>query len=199
MTALRHEPCNAYSRRRATLMFTLFPRRWTHWLMLLVGPLFLAPSQGLRWWGPVEEAIKQLASQQPGLARAEGLLGLVSLLLLTPMVGLVALFLLFFVWVVRIGGSDQAAREPATRPRPRRGAPRPGLVAAADPDGRPGCALPALLRVGGPGGDSRAGRSYARLAGLGLLAARRRSVRGPGLRQERNVDVVVSTGSRPRR
>ena len=84
-------------------MFTLFPRRWTHWLMLLVGPLFLASYHGLLSWGPVEEAIKQLASQQPGLARAEGLLGLVSLLLLTPIVGMVALFLLFFVWVVLAG------------------------------------------------------------------------------------------------
>src|SRR3989304_231929 len=103
MTALRHEPCNAHSRRRATPMFTLFPRRWTPWLMLLVGPLFLASYHGLLSWGPVEEAINQLAGQQPGLARAEGLLGLVSLLLLTPMVGMVAVFLLFFVWVVLAG------------------------------------------------------------------------------------------------
>ena len=84
-------------------MFTLFPRRWMHWLMLLVGPLFLASYFGLLSWGPVEEAIGQLTSQQPGLARAEGLLGLVSLLLLTPMVGMVAVFLLFFVWVVLAG------------------------------------------------------------------------------------------------
>ena len=91
-------------------MFTLFPRRWTHWLMLLVGPLFLASYHGLLSWGPVEEAIKQLASQQPGLARAEGLLGLVSLLLLTPMVGMVALFLLFFVWVVLAGTLGRVGR-----------------------------------------------------------------------------------------
>ena len=91
-------------------MFTLFPRRWTHWLMLLVGPLFLASYHGLLSWGPVEEAIKQLASQQPGLARAEGLLGLVSLLLLTPMVGLVAIFLLFFVWVVLAGTLGRVGR-----------------------------------------------------------------------------------------
>ena len=96
-----------------TTMFTLFPRRWSHWLLFLVGPMFLATYFGLLSWGPVEEAIKQVLSQQPGLPRAEGLLGLVSL--------------------------------------------------------------------------------------LGLLAARRRSVRGPGLRQERNVAAVVSTGSRPRR
>ena len=91
-------------------MFTLFPRRWTHWLMLLVGPLFLASYHGLLSWGPVEEAIKQLASPQPGLARAEGLLGLVSLLLLTPMVGMVALFLLFFVWVVLAGTLGRIGR-----------------------------------------------------------------------------------------
>ena len=91
-------------------MFTLFPRRWTHWLMLLVGPLFLASYHGLLSWGPVEEAIKQLAGQSPGLARAEGLLGLVSLLLLTPMVGMVALFLLFFVWVVLAGTLGRVGR-----------------------------------------------------------------------------------------
>lgn len=91
-------------------MFTLFPRRWTHWLMLLIGPLFLASYYGLLSWGPVEEAIKQLANQPPGLARAEGLLGLVSLLLLTPMVGMVALFLLFFVWVVLAGTLGRVGR-----------------------------------------------------------------------------------------
>ena len=91
-------------------MFTLFPRRWTHWFMLLVGPLFLASYHGLLSWGPVEEAIKQFTMQSPGLARAEGLLGLVSLLLLTPIVGVVALFLLFFVWVVLAGTLGRVGR-----------------------------------------------------------------------------------------
>ena len=86
-----------------TTMLTLFPRRWTQWLLLLVGPLFLASYLGLLSWEPVQEAIKQLASYSPGLARAEGILGLVSLLLLTPLVGVVALFLLLFVWVVLAG------------------------------------------------------------------------------------------------
>lgn len=86
-----------------TTMFTLFPRGWSQWLLFLVGPMFLATYFGLLSWDPVEDAIKQLGSQQPGLARAEGLLGLVSLLLLTPIVGMVALFLLFFVWVVLAG------------------------------------------------------------------------------------------------
>lgn len=86
-----------------TPMLTLFPRRWTQWLLLLVGPLFLASYLGLLSWEPVEEAIKQLGSYTPGLARAEGILGLVSLLLLTPLVGVVALFLLLFVWVVIAG------------------------------------------------------------------------------------------------
>ncbi len=93
-----------------TTMFTLFPRRWSHWLLFLVGPMFLATYFGLLSWGPVEEAIKQILSQQPGLPRAEGLLGLVSLLLLTPIVGVVALFLLLFVWVVLAGTLGRVGR-----------------------------------------------------------------------------------------
>ena len=91
-------------------MFTLFPRRWTQWLLLVVGPLFLATYTGLLSWEPVEEAIKQLATQTPGLTRAEGLLGLVSLLLLTPLVSMVALFLLVFVWVILAGTLGRVGR-----------------------------------------------------------------------------------------
>ncbi|OGL09245.1 MAG: hypothetical protein A3J45_14880 [Candidatus Rokubacteria bacterium RIFCSPHIGHO2_02_FULL_69_13] len=86
-----------------TPMFTLFPRRWSHWLLFLFGPMFVATYFGLLSWEPVEEAITQFTMQPPGLARGEGLLGLVSLLLLTPLVGVVALFLLLFVWVVLAG------------------------------------------------------------------------------------------------
>lgn len=35
-------------------MFTLFPRRWTQWLLLVVGPLFLATYTGLLSWEPVD-------------------------------------------------------------------------------------------------------------------------------------------------
>ncbi|MBI3030488.1 MAG: hypothetical protein HYY64_13355 [Candidatus Rokubacteria bacterium] len=86
-----------------TTMFTLFPRRWSQWLLFLVGPMFLATYLGLLSWDPVEEAIRQFSMEPPGLARGEGLLGLVSLLLLTPIVAVVALFLLLFVWVVLAG------------------------------------------------------------------------------------------------
>jgi len=91
-------------------MFTLFPRRWTHWLLLLVGPLFLASYFGLLSWAPVKEAVGQLTNQPAGVSRAEGLLGLVSLLLLTPIVGMVGLFLLLFALVVLAGTLAPVAR-----------------------------------------------------------------------------------------
>ena len=86
-------------------MFTLWPWRWTHWFLLLVGALFLGTYLNLLSWGPVVEVIPGLAGQ-PGASdgfkgfslRAEALLGLISLLLLTPLVGMVALFLLLLVW-----------------------------------------------------------------------------------------------------
>ena len=52
-------------------------------------------------WGPIDEAIQRLQHQRPftppgdfGVLRAELLVGLASLLLLTPLVGMVSLFLL---------------------------------------------------------------------------------------------------------
>ena len=89
-------------------MFNLLPWRWTHWVLLLVGPLFVVTYLSLLSWGPVDESIHRLAGQ-PGqhelalassLPRAEALVGLVSLLLLTPLVGMVVLFLLLFAMVI---------------------------------------------------------------------------------------------------
>ena len=89
-------------------MFNLLPWRWSHWVLLLVGPLFVVTYFSLLSWGPVDEAIQRLASQPgprdaPGSSRlltAEAILGLVSLLLLTPLVGMVVLFLLLFAMVI---------------------------------------------------------------------------------------------------
>ena len=89
-------------------MFNLLPWRWSHWVLLLVGPLFVVTYFSLLSWGPVDEAIQRLASQpgprdapgSSGLLTAEAILGLVSLLLLTPLVGMVVLFLLLFAMVI---------------------------------------------------------------------------------------------------
>ncbi len=99
-------------------MFTLLPWRWTHWFLLLVGALFLGTYLNLLSWGPVVEVIPRLAGQpvaSDGLkslsVRAEALLGLVSLLLLTPLVGMVALFLLLLVWTGLAGIFGPIARK----------------------------------------------------------------------------------------
>ncbi len=47
-----------------TPMFTLFPRRWSHWLLFLIGPLFLATYFGLLSWEPVEERVGGLGVRQ---------------------------------------------------------------------------------------------------------------------------------------
>jgi hypothetical protein len=88
-------------------MFNLLPWRRTHWVLLFVGPLFVAAYLSLLSWGPIDEAIQRLqrqpelltAGRNIGLLRAETLVGLVSLLLLTPLVGIVALFMLLFAMV----------------------------------------------------------------------------------------------------
>ena len=88
-------------------MFNLLPWRWTHWVLLLVGPLFIVAYVSLLTWGPIDGAIQRLQHQPPftppgdfGVLRAELLVGLASLLLLTPLVGMVSLFLLLFVMVI---------------------------------------------------------------------------------------------------
>ena len=90
-----------------TPLFNLTPWRWTHWVLLLVGPLFIVLYLSLLSWSPVEEAITRLAGElgqrgalQNSLFRAETVFGLVSLLLLTPLAGMVALFLLLFAMVI---------------------------------------------------------------------------------------------------
>ncbi|MBI3031115.1 MAG: hypothetical protein HYY64_16550 [Candidatus Rokubacteria bacterium] len=74
----------------------------------MVGPLFVVAYLSLWSWGPIDEAIQRL-QHQPGLLnvgrdasllQAEALVGLVSLLLLTPLAGMVALFMLLFVMVI---------------------------------------------------------------------------------------------------
>ena len=89
-------------------MFNLLPWRWTHWVLVLVGPLSVSASLGLWSWGPIDEAIHRLqrqpellnAGRNVGILRAETLVGLVSLLLLTPLVAMVALFMLLFAMVI---------------------------------------------------------------------------------------------------
>jgi len=89
-------------------MFNLLPWRWTHWILLLLGPLFVVAYLSLWSWGPIDEAIQRLqhqpellnAGRNVGVLRAETLVGLVSLLLLTPLVGMVALFMLLFAMVI---------------------------------------------------------------------------------------------------
>ena len=75
---------------------------------MLVGPLFVAAYLSLWSWGPIDEAIQRLqrqpellnAGRNVGILRAETLVGLVSLLLLTPLVAMVALFMLLFAMVI---------------------------------------------------------------------------------------------------
>jgi len=89
-------------------MFNLLPWRWTHWVLVWVGPLFVVAYVSLWSWGPIDEAIQRLqhqpellnAGRNVGVLRAETLVGLVSLLLLTPLVGMVALFMLLFAMVI---------------------------------------------------------------------------------------------------
>ena len=88
-------------------LFDLTPWRWPHWVLLLVGPLFIVAYLSLFSWVPVDEAIARLQGElgqrgvlQDSLLRAETILGLVCLLLLTPLAGLVALFLLLFGMVI---------------------------------------------------------------------------------------------------
>ncbi len=89
-------------------MFDLLPWGWTHWVLLVVGPLFVVAYLSLLSWGPIGEVIKRLSSDPgqshmaggAGILRAEALLGLVSLLLLTPLAGMVALFLILFGMVI---------------------------------------------------------------------------------------------------
>lgn len=85
-------------------MFNLLPWRWTHWVLLLVGPLFVMTYLTLLEWGPIDEAIQRLATEpglrDPIIVRAETLFGLVTLILLTPLVAMVALFLLLFALVI---------------------------------------------------------------------------------------------------
>ena len=92
----------------STQMFNLLPWRWTHWVLVWVGPLFVVAYVSLWSWGPIDEAIQRLqhqpellnAGRNVGVLRAETLVGLVSLLLLTPLVGMVALFMLLFAMVI---------------------------------------------------------------------------------------------------
>ncbi len=87
-------------------MFHLLPWRWTHWVLLLIGPLFVIIYLTLLAWVPVDEAILRLAShpetrvaRHPVIARAEAVFSLTTLILLTPLAGIVALFLLLFAMI----------------------------------------------------------------------------------------------------
>lgn len=87
-------------------LFNLSPWRWTHWLMLLLGSVLVATYLGLLSWQPVIEAVERLQAGGPeqllreiNIIRAEGFVGLFTLLLLTPLVGVVGLFVLLLVWV----------------------------------------------------------------------------------------------------
>ncbi len=87
-------------------MFNLLPWRWTHWLLLFIGPLFVVVYLTLLSWVPVDQAIQRLAASVgppavaiPGMARAEAIFSLITLALLTPLAGIMALFLLLFALV----------------------------------------------------------------------------------------------------
>lgn len=98
---------NPATNRRSVSLFSLLPWRMSHWVLLLVGPLFVVAYVSLLSWGPVDAGIQRLspesgyrdAAHGMGLPAAEAILGIVSLLLMTPLVGMVALFLLLFAMV----------------------------------------------------------------------------------------------------
>ena len=87
-------------------MFNLLPWRWTHWVLLLIGPIFVIVYLTLLAWVPVDEAIQRLAgppetrvARHPVIARAEAVFSLTTLVLLTPLAGIVALFLVLFAMI----------------------------------------------------------------------------------------------------
>lgn len=92
---------------RSVSLFSLLPWRMSHWVLLLVGPLFVVAYLSLLSWGTVDAAIQRLSAEPGhrdaahgmGLPAAEAILGIVSLLLMTPLVGMVALFFLLFAMV----------------------------------------------------------------------------------------------------
>lgn len=98
-------------------LFNLMPWRWTHWVLLLVGPLFIVTYFSLLSWVPVDDAVARLTGElgQRGvfgdsLLRAEAVLGLVCLLAVTPIAGMVALFLLLLVMVIVVTISGPIVR-----------------------------------------------------------------------------------------
>src|SRR5712691_9567631 len=87
-------------------MFNLLPWRWTHWVLLLIGPMFVIVYLTLLAWVPVDEAIQRLAghpetrvTRHPVIARAEAVFSLTTLVLLTPLAGIVAIFLVLFAMI----------------------------------------------------------------------------------------------------
>lgn len=84
-------------------MFNLLPWRWTHWILLLIGPTFVIVYLSVLAWVPVDEAILRVAShpdtrvaRHPVMARAEAVFSLTTLVLLTPLAAIVAIFLVLF-------------------------------------------------------------------------------------------------------
>jgi hypothetical protein len=86
-----------------TRMFSLGPWRLSHWLMLLTGSVCVATYLNLLSWDPIVGAIQGLAPQGSGFIGAvtagESIVGLLTLLLLTPLAAVVALFLLLMAWI----------------------------------------------------------------------------------------------------
>jgi hypothetical protein len=83
-------------------MFDLLPWRWTHWVFLLLGPVFVLVYLTALAWSPMDEALQRIAStaplgaRDPELARAEVIFTVITLALLTPLAAIVTLFLLLF-------------------------------------------------------------------------------------------------------
>src|SRR3990172_3365993 len=77
-------------------MFNLLPWRWTHWILLLVGPLFVVAYLSLWSWGPIDEAIRRLQHQPELLNTGRN----VGVLRAETLFGMVALFMLLFAMVI---------------------------------------------------------------------------------------------------
>lgn len=98
------------------MMFSLLPWRWAHWLLLLAGGLFVAFYLNLLTWPPVVAVTEPLQRRPPdaekafSLIHAESIMGIVTLLLLTPLALMVVLFILTLAWVGLAGTLGSLAR-----------------------------------------------------------------------------------------
>jgi len=95
--------------------------RRSHWILMILGVLFLLSYGGLLSWGRVEEALESLAATSSGapifqakVDRADAIFIVFMFLMLTPIAVLAAGAVLAFVSAVLAGGLESLLRTPGT-------------------------------------------------------------------------------------